>query len=431
MKQDIYSIFIKSSGICTDSRKLFENCLFVCLRGENFNGNQFASNAIEQGASHVILDDPEYFSSPIKMTLVEDSLLALQTLARTHRMSFNIPVIGITGSNGKTSTKELMKAVLAEKYDVLATEGNLNNHIGVPLTLLNLKPTHQIAIIEMGANRFKDIEELCAIAEPDYGIITNIGKAHLEGFGDFNGVLKTKRELYEAIERNKGMIIVNSDDEVLMNALPKHAKTRSYGAENPADIEGELQKLTPFIQMSWSSSSYESPTLTTNMIGSYNFYNFLAAISFGVFFEVPNELINNAITSYTPNNKRSQVLQTAKNLLIVDCYNANPSSMKEALSSFYHIKHPGTKICVLGEMKELGAESMAEHQRLIELLDKLNLKSYLIGQSFASFKSSNILGHFNSTSDAFEFFENNKRSNHLVLLKGSRSVGLEALIQQF
>lgn len=428
MKQEIYDLFKKSAGICTDSRQLFKNCLYVCLRGANFNGNRFAAEALEQGALHVIIDDPEFHTSPEHMTLVDDSLITLQALARFHRMTFTIPIIGITGSNGKTSTKELIRTVLAQKFNVLATEGNLNNHIGVPLTLLQLKDKHEVAIIEMGANRFKDIEELCAIAEPDYGIITNIGKAHLEGFGDFDGVLKTKRELYEAIERKQGLIIYNFDDEVLKHALPEGIATRCYGKNTLADVNGELLNLTPYIQMRWSTPSYESPILTTKMIGAYNFYNFLAAITFGVQFGVPEELINLAITTYAPSNKRSQLLETSSNLLIVDCYNANPSSMREALTSFQQISHPGTKICILGEMKELGSESHQEHQQVINLLEDLNLKAFLIGSGFSDFSSANILGFFDNTAEAASHFEHNQLAEHLVLLKGSRSVGLEALI---
>lgn len=421
--ETIYQHFIQSTGICTDSRKIENGSLFVCIKGENFDGNVFAQAALEQGASHVVVDKVNFFTDATHMTLVENSVRFLQELANYHRKQFSIPVIGITGSNGKTSTKELLHAVLSKKYTVLSTIGNLNNHLGVPFTLLRLKPEHEIAIIEMGANRFKDIEELCAIAEPTHGIITNIGKAHLEGFGGFEGVLKTKRELYEAIERVEGLIVYNADDEILVNALPKNVETLSYGSED-ANIHGELVVLSPFVEMKWSTSTTHSENLKTNMIGKYNFYNYLAAISFGVVFDVPSGHISDAIQSYLPTNNRSQVKETTKNTLILDCYNANPTSMRSALESFAMNPHPN-KMFIIGDMKELGAEEKKEHEAIADLIESLELIGYTVGKVFEHIESNAFLHQFETTEGLNLFLESENITDKLILLKGSRSIGLE------
>lgn len=419
----LYQLFLASSGICTDTRKIESDAIFVCIKGENFDGNTFADQALEQGAMHVIVDNEAYYSTPSKMTLVDNSVSWLQELANHHRKQFSIPVIGITGSNGKTSTKELIHAVLSKKYNVLATIGNLNNHLGVPFTLLRMKPEHEIAIIEMGANRFKDIEELCAIAEPTHGIITNIGKAHLEGFGGFEGVLKTKRELYESVEQSNGMIIYNADDEILTNALPKNTRTFSYGTEK-SEILGELVGLSPFVEMKWTNRDYTAPILKTQMIGKYNFYNYLAAISFGILFDVPTADVSDAVEEYTPTNNRSQVKKTDKNTLIMDCYNANPTSMKSALESFAVNNHPD-KVFIIGDMKELGTEEEKEHQAIIDLVEELNLTGYTVGEAFKKTDSDSVQQKFSTTEELNTFLEEENLSGKLILLKGSRSIGLE------
>ncbi|MFK7786284.1 MAG: UDP-N-acetylmuramoyl-tripeptide--D-alanyl-D-alanine ligase [Crocinitomicaceae bacterium] len=419
----LYDLFLASSGICTDTRKIEDGSLFVCIKGENFDGNTFANKALEQGATHVIVDNKEFFSDPKRMTLVESSIQTLQELANHHRKQFDIPVIGITGSNGKTSTKELIHVVLKKKYNVLATIGNLNNHLGVPFTLLRLKSEHEIAIIEMGANGLKDIEELSAIAEPTHGIITNIGKAHLEGFGGFEGVLKTKRELYESVEKSNGMIIYNADDQILTNALPKNTRTLTYGTKN-AEIHGELVGLSPFVEMKWTNKDYSSPILKTQMIGKYNFYNYLAAISFGIVFDVPTGDISDAIEEYLPTNNRSQVKKTAKNTLIMDCYNANPTSMKSALESFAINTH-ADKLFIIGDMKEMGAEEEKEHAAIIQLVETLNLNGITVGEAFKKCQSEAIQQQFNTTEELNTFLEKEQFSGKLVLLKGSRSIGLE------
>ena len=283
-----FNHFYSSTGICTDTRNISKDCLFICIQGENFDGNTFASKALEQGAKHVIVDHKEYYDASKAMTLVEDSVKYIQQLAYYHRKKFNIPVIGITGSNGKTTTKELINSVLAKKYNVLATIGNLNNHLGVPFTLLRMTNKHEIAIIEMGANKHGDIKELCEIAEPTHGIITNIGRAHLEGFKNLEGVIKTKKELYDSIEKINGEIFINADDETLNSILPENIKTHSYGKSN-TDVSGKLINLSPFVEMKWNSSSYNSNLLKLKMVGEYNFYNYLAAIVFGNVFGVEND----------------------------------------------------------------------------------------------------------------------------------------------
>ena len=426
MEKHLTTPFYESKGICIDTRKIFEGCLFVCIRGANFDGNTFAKAALQQGAHHVIVDNPDYFDTEGGMTLVKNSIEYLQQLANYHRNTFDIPVIGITGSNGKTTTKELIHTVLKKKYTVLATEGNLNNHIGVPLTLLRLQKEHEIAIIEMGANRLKDIEELCAIANPNYGIITNVGKAHLEGFGSFEGVITTKKELYDAIALKNGTIVVNADDTHLNAVLPQETSVVRFGTKNQY-VNGQLEALTPFVQMQWSHKDYQSPTLTGEMIGGYNFTNYLAAITFGCLFDVPFDSISAAIEEYTPTNNRSQVYKSDNNTLILDCYNANPTSMKSALDSFTMMK-ADNKVFVIGDMRELGEESQREHERVLALIETHGLKGYSVGEAFGNVTSENILHHFATAEDAIEFFQTNALNGALVLLKGSRGIQLEKLV---
>ena len=420
--QKTIELFYETTGVCTDTRKIKKDCLFLCLKGDNFNGNEFAEKALIEGAKYVIVDELKHKTND-KIYLVDDVLKYLQKLANYHRKKFNIPVIGITGSNGKTSTKELIKIVLEKKYIVLATEGNLNNHIGVPLTLLNITKNHEIAIIEMGANKFKDIEELCDIAEPNYGIITNIGKAHLEGFINFEGVLKTKKELYDSILKNHGTIIINGDDEILIKNAPEVKKV-NYGTTEKSDIKGELINLSPFVVMKWRSENYSSELISTKMIGKYNFYNFLAAIAFGKTFNIEPDKINEAISEYTPDNKRSQVQKTKNNTLILDCYNANPSSMSTALESFAEINHTN-KIAIIGDMLELGDDSIKEHQNILDLTKKLNLNKITVGPIFESINSDEL--KFSDTIKTAEYLKTSSFKDYLILLKGSRGIGLEKL----
>ena len=420
--EKLFWIFYKTRRISIDSRTIEKDSLFIALKGDRFDGNLYAEKAIEAGAKFAIVEDKS-ISNEINIFWVENSLLYLQKLANFHRLKFNIPIIGITGSNGKTSTKELINAVLSQKYNVLCTKGNLNNHLGVPLTLLQLNDKHELAIIEMGANKPGDIKELAEIAEPNYGIITNIGKAHLEGFINFEGVLKTKLELFDFISSSKGEFIVNADDEVLNNATKDYSKRMLYSTNKNAAVQGKLEGLTPFVELSYTTENYESPSITTKMIGNYNFYNFLVAIAFGQIFKVSNDLINEAISNYVPSNNRSQVLKTNNNELIIDCYNANPSSMLAALESFLKMKETN-KIAILGDMLELGEESLAEHKKILIFCFDNNLEFITVGPIFQSLNKEG----FNSIEDYKEFHSKNKLSEKTILLKGSRGIALENLI---
>ena len=420
--EKLFWIFYKTRRISIDSRTIEKDSLFIALKGDRFDGNLYAEKAIEAGAKYAIVEDKS-ISNEINIFWVENSLLYLQKLANFHRLKFNIPIIGITGSNGKTSTKELINAVLSQKYNVLCTKGNLNNHLGVPLTLLQLNGKHELAIIEMGANKPGDIKELAEIAEPNYGIITNIGKAHLEGFINFEGVLKTKLELFDFISSAKGEFIVNADDEILNNATKDYSRRMLYSTNKNAAVQGKLEGLTPFVELSYTTENYESPSITTKMIGNYNFYNFLVAITFGQIFKVSNDLINEAISNYVPTNNRSQVLKTNNNELIIDCYNANPSSMLAALESFLKMKETN-KIAILGDMLELGEESLAEHKKILIFCFDNNLEFITVGPIFQSLNKEG----FNSIEDYKEFHSKNKLSEKTILLKGSRGIALENLI---
>jgi UDP-N-acetylmuramoyl-tripeptide--D-alanyl-D-alanine ligase len=423
-----FELFYETSGICTDTRNIQKDCLFICLKGGNFNGNEFAEKAIEAGAKYVIADE-KLFQNNDRIFLVDNSLEYLQKLANFHRKKFNFPIIGITGSNGKTTSKELIATVLSKKFNVHFTHGNLNNHIGVPLTLLQLSHSHQIAVIEMGANKFHDIQELCAIAEPTHGIITNIGMAHLEGFKSFEGVLKTKLELYDSISHSDGCIFVNNDDPILTENLPKNVEIETYGSDNMATITGNLLSLSPFVEMNWKKSDFESDRIQTQMIGKYNFYNFLAAICIGNYFGVESSQISNAITEYSPTNNRSQIQKTSKNTLILDAYNANPTSMKSALESFALVEHTD-KFVILGDMFELGVESFKEHEKIAELITKLSLNAICIGKHFCAVLTNpnTKIKSFETKEEASIYIQDLNLANKLILLKGSRGIGLESIV---
>jgi len=424
LKNMEFELYYNTTGVCTDTRNIRKDCLFICLTGDNFNGNDYAVEALKKGAKYVISDDNlnEKFKD---IFIVNDSLKYLQELANYHRNKFKIPIIGITGSNGKTTSKELIYQVLKQKYRVHATEGNLNNHIGVPLTLLKLSDQHEIAIIEMGANKPGDIQELVGIAEPTHCIITNIGKAHLEGFGSYAGVIKTKGEMYQYAANQKAIIFYNDMDEVLTSILPKNTQTIPYSF----DLNCTLIKMTPYVSMSWKSNNYTSRNLETQMIGKYNYLNFIAAISIGKFFKVNNDKISSAITSYAPTNNRSQIQKTAKNTLIMDAYNANPSSMKNAIESFDEMEHPD-KLLILGDMFELGEESKIEHQETIKNIKNKKLNCYFVGELFNSEKQhiENCL-FFESKLSLIEYLNTNSIEQKLILLKASRGIGLEEIVQ--
>jgi UDP-N-acetylmuramoyl-tripeptide--D-alanyl-D-alanine ligase len=417
--EKLFPLLEETSGVCTDTRNISQNCLFIALKGDNFNGNEFADQAINLGAKYAIVDELEKANNST-IFYVNNGLLFLQKLANHHRHKFDIPVVGITGSNGKTSTKELIHTILSKQFNVLYTIGNLNNHIGVPLTLLRLNKTHEIAIIEMGANQPNDIEELCSITDANAGIITNIGKAHLEGFKNLEGVIHTKSQLYKAVGKINGTLFYNIDDSILMDILPTNTENHSYGMVE-AEVNGELHELTPYIKMSWSKNDYSSPIIETKVIGKYNFYNFLAAICIGNHYGVSEENISEAIADYLPDNNRSQVQKTKKNTIIIDCYNANPTSMSLALESFNLIDHP-KKIAIIGDMLELGPDGIEEHQNVIEYCLNKEIPIFTIGPLFRSINETGFV----NTSEIEQVLSN--LEDCLILLKGSRGIRLEKLI---
>lgn len=423
--ETLYSLFQSSTGVETDTRKIQQGSLFFCLKGANFDGNTFAEEAIKSGAIAAVIDNPDY-EIVGKTFLVEDVLKALQDLARYHRKQFQIPIIGITGSNGKTTSKELISATLNTQLKVHFTQGNLNNHIGVPLTLLQLDKSHEIAVIEMGANKPGDIKELVEIALPTHGIITNIGRAHLEGFKSLEGVIKTKTELFDFLAAQKGHLFANKQDEIIMGKLPSATQNHFYN--DTSELHGELLSLNPFVNMNWSEPGYTSPAIQTNLVGEYNFINFLAAIRIGRFFGISAENCNKAISGYQPTNNRSQVTKTDKNTLIVDCYNANPTSMRSALSSFAKIDNHA-KIFILGDMREMGDDAPMVHEEVVQQTIDLRLSGFFIGEEFLRFKGMHPNAIFlKSTDPLIEHFEQNPPSDLLILLKGSRGISLEKVI---
>ncbi len=422
---DLFTLFYKSSGVSIDTRSIKRDSLFIALKGPNFNGSDFIASALGNGAKYCITEEQSICDNEA-VFFTEDTLQFIQQLALYHRRKFSIPIIGITGSNGKTSTKELINCVLTKKYKVLSTIGNLNNHIGVPLTLLNLNATHEIAIIEMGANKHGDIAELCSIAEPNYGVITNIGKAHLEGFKDFNGVLKTKKELYTSVSKHKGVLFFNADDEILVANLPENVSTYSYGTDQRSQIIGELIELNPAIKLNFRHALHASIGIQTQLIGKYNFYNFLCAISIGVYFKVNDKQIQNAIEAYVSTNNRSQVEKTENNTLLIDCYNANPSSMLSALESFVLVHHD-EKIAILGDMLELGEETNNEHKKIIDFCDRNKISYLTVGENFAKVNNTPTK-NFLTTEELGVFIKVSPLQQKLILLKGSRGIALEKLI---
>lgn len=420
--KDIYQFYLEcDQQIFTDTRKVVEGGLFFALKGDNFNGNKYAQQALEAGAKYAIVDEAEYAGDNI--ILVKNTLKCLQDLANYQRKQFDIPFIGITGSNGKTTTKELIAAVLNQKYNALVTEGNLNNHLGVPFTLLRLRKEHEIAVIEMGANKPGDIEELCEIAEPTHGLITNIGKAHIEGFGSYEGVIKTKTELYDAIEAVQGTVFINADDHVLLKNAPA-TDLISYGSKG--QVKSEITSLNPYLNFKWKAGDYASPVLKTNMVGSYNLPNYTAAVCIGLFFDVEPEQINQALIDYQPTNNRSQITEVNSCTLIVDCYNANPTSMLGALTNFAEMEG-SNKLAIIGDMKELGHISEEEHEAIVDWINDHNIEAVLIGDEFSKVAKDHL-----TFKNVDEFMKDPKGhssvKDHLILLKGSRSIQLEKLI---
>jgi len=417
----IHQQFLKSSGICIDSRKVSPQCIFIAIKGENFDGNRFASDALQNGARLAIIDKPQYATND-RYILVKDTQDCLRDLATFHRLQFNIPVLAITGTNGKTTTKELTAAVLSGKFKVLSTQGNLNNHIGVPLTLLQLDAGHEIAVIEMGANHQGEIDVLCKIACPNAGIITNIGKAHLEGFGSFEGVVKAKSELYQYIKKSNGFVFVNVASKRLMK-LSASLNKITYGDDKAAYCYSKPVKKFPFVKLEISGFDQ---TIDTRLYGSYNFENLAAAACIGRHFGVTDVLIKQAIENYLPQNNRSQIIQKKSNTLYLDAYNANPSSMTEALQNFSLVQSEN-KTIIIGDMFELGSESRREHQKIIDLIVELEFNFVvLIGPDF--YETENEFFKFHNTEAACQYLLKQPVKNTSVLLKGSRGMQLEKLV---
>lgn len=424
--EELFGLFYQTSCVCTDTRAILKDSLFVALKGSNFNGNEFAAQAVAEGAKFAIVDEQKYVNDST-IFYVKDSLQFLQQLATFHRRKFSIPVIGITGSNGKTTSKELISTVLAKKYEVLFTQGNLNNHIGVPLTLLRLKSHHEIAVIEMGANKIDDIKELCEIAEPNYGIITNIGRAHLEGFKSIEGVIQAKTALYRFIEKAGGVLVANADDALICSKLPSSTQVYFYGESETASLKGKLLKQDPFVSFTWNTNTFASEVVSTHLVGKYNFYNFLAAAIFGTIFQVDSKDICDAIASYTPTNNRSQIEKTSKNTLILDAYNANPTSVAAALESFA-LMEASSKAVILGDMLELGEETYAEHKKVIDFLKQQQWDCYLVGANYMRFKSENTLLFFEDAASLSNYLLQHELKDALILVKGSRGIQLEKAI---
>ena len=426
MVEQVYNAFLGcDQKVTTDTRNIAKNDLFFALKGPNFNGNKFAEKALELGAKYAVIDEKEYFIEG-KTFLVENVLETLQNLARHHREKINIPVVAITGTNGKTTTKELLGAVLTSQYNILITKGNLNNHIGVPLTILQLNKQHEIAVIEMGASKIGDIKELVEIALPNYGIITNIGKAHLEGFGDVETIKRTKFELYDFIIKNKGGVVINNEDELLTSYIPKEIDKFTYGFSK-ADVTGKVVKQTPTLEMELTIEENATKMVKTNLLGAYNQNNILAAACVGKIFKVSKENIERSIAHYSPTNNRSQLVKTSKNTVIADCYNANTTSTMESLISFNQIES-SQKLVILGDMLELGASSEVEHQAIVDYLESKSLKAILVGKCYQKTKSG--FTTFKDTLQLIPYLKQDGLENSLVLLKGSRGIKLEMLLEE-
>ncbi|PZX60190.1 UDP-N-acetylmuramoyl-tripeptide--D-alanyl-D-alanine ligase [Algoriphagus ratkowskyi] len=423
----LYTLFKNSTGVSTDTRKIEKGNIFFALKGPNFDANAFAPKALEMGAAVVVIDDVAHFvEDDQRYFLAEDGLKMLQNLANHHRRQLTIPVIGMTGSNGKTTSKELMKTVLNKKFKTAATVGNLNNHIGVPLTLLAINETHEIAIVEMGANKQGDIEELCLIAEPTHGLITNIGRAHLEGMGGPEGVLKTKTELFQFLKANDGTVFINSQDPILSNLAKRFEMPVLYPSEGDF-CEVTFEDANPFVKFSVEG---KDELYLSHLIGAYNFGNIATALTIGKFFGVEMDKAVEALVEYQPSNMRSQLVEKRSNLIILDAYNANPSSMEVAIRTFGEMTGKQQKMLIIGDMFELGDHAEAEHARLGEIIseyeiDKVCFTGQLIVSALAKYPKALYFP------DPFSFrvwLQDSKLEDYLILIKGSRGMKLEGLV---
>ncbi|SDR83049.1 UDP-N-acetylmuramoyl-tripeptide--D-alanyl-D-alanine ligase [Maribacter dokdonensis] len=418
---DLHAIFLANPSISTDTRKIKENDIFFALKGENFNGNTYTQKALDNGASYVVIDEEKYVANN-KTILVDNVLKTLQDLANYHRKKCKAQVISLTGSNGKTTTKELINAVLSTSYRTIATKGNLNNHIGVPLTLLTIKPDTEIAIVEMGANHLNEIEFLCEIAEPDFGYITNFGKAHLEGFGGVEGVIKGKSELYDYLISSNKSVFLNADDPIQLEKLKSFTKKYGFSTTQAKYYNIELINAQPFVNL-----KVEDIEINSNLIGTYNFTNCCAAIIIGKYFNIELPKIKHAIEKYIPDNNRSQIINTKGHYIILDAYNANPSSMKVALENFQTLDKPN-KILILGDMFELGNSSHEEHQSIVDLTKRLNFEKVIfVGENFYRTTTNSL--KMQSFADLNAYLKTNSISpKSTLLIKGSRGMALERVL---
>lgn len=419
---ELYKCFMECGKVTTDSRNCPEGSMFIALKGETFNGNAFAAQALKQGCRYAVIDESEYTGEGT--ILVDNCLQALQQLANYHRRQLKTPVIGITGTNGKTTTKELISTVLSRKFNTLYTEGNFNNHIGVPLTLLRLTKEHEMAVVEMGANHPGEIKTLVHIAEPDYGIITNVGKAHLQGFGSFEGVIRTKGELYDFLRAKGGATIFIQNENPYLNGIAEGLTCVRYGQTAGLYVSGELISCSPFLSFRWTAEGV-SHEVNTHLIGSYNLDNMLAAAAIGRYFGVSDDDISSALASYLPHNNRSQLKETADNKLIVDAYNANPTSMMAALKNFRQVEAPH-KMVILGDMKELGEASREEHQKVVDYLKECGFdRVVLVGPEFAA--ATHFYQTFQHVDEVLADIRIHKPQGYYILIKGSNSMKLSQL----
>ncbi len=423
--ETLYAAFLKSTGISTDTRTLVKGNIFFALKGPAFNGNHLVNEALEKGALLAVADD-ENLQNTSNVFYAENSLQTLQQLATFHRMKMKATVIGITGSNGKTTTKELISKVLSKKYSLIYTQGNLNNHIGVPLTLLTIKPETEMAVIEMGANHIGEIRQLCRIARPEFGIITNIGKAHIEGFGGFTGVINAKTEMYSWIDDHGKMLFVNTDNE-LLDRLSAPIKRFTFGSSLQNDVYGELVANDPFLHLAWEYKDHQS-VVATKMIGSYNNENILAAIAIGCYFGVDGTAIDKAIGGYVSSNNRSQLMETEHNRVVMDAYNANPTSMAAAIHNLDKMRNRKAWL-IIGDMLELGADADAEHADILKLIIDLEFKNViLVGPHFKNVIAEDDWLWFEKVDELVEYLGEHPIRNADILVKASRGIQLEKVL---
>lgn len=417
--KELYSEYLAHPRICTDTRNIIPDSIFFCLKGENFDGNNFALQALEAGAACVVTNRKDLEQHP-HCFVVPDTLVALQELAKYHRQQLNLPIIGITGTNGKTTTKELVAAVLSKKFRISYTKGNLNNHIGVPLTLLSIRPDDELAIVEMGANHPGEIADLCLLSQPDYGLITNIGTAHIEGFLSKENIITTKKALYQSVKQKNGTLFVNLDDEILTHEL-NYDNIFSYAINKKADINGKMLQNDGLITIELFGKAVK-----TQMTGAYNLNNMLSAAAIGRYFKVSDADICDAIANYRPANHRSQVEQCGSNTIIADYYNANPTSMNAALQNLIGIDHPH-KVALLGDMRELGSISSEEHQHIIELCRISDIEAFFVGSEFKKHLAGDEHS-FANVEESNQYFSTHPIQNAIILIKGSHSISLEKSI---